>query len=106
MEYYTKEIHYNIIRLYSLNKKETENLNKLSSSFRRIRKESSEISHKQTQKQQNEIQNLTLKETEGRLRVREATQRVEEIVKDREHLNNELVLQEGKLERIKQALNR
>ena len=55
----------------------------------------------QTQKQQNEIQNLTLKETEGRLRVREATQRVEEIVKDREHLNNELVLQEGKLERIK-----
>ena len=72
-------------------KKETENLNKLSSSFEELEKKVV----------QNEIQNLTLKETEGRLRVREATQRVEEIVKDREHLNNELVLQEGKLERIK-----
>ena len=28
MEYYTKEIHYNIIRLYSLNKKETEKTKK------------------------------------------------------------------------------
>lgn len=81
-------------------KKETENLNKLSSSFEELEKKVVNLSQ-QTQKQQNEIQNLTLKETEGRLRVREATQRVEEIVKDREHLNNELVLQEGKLERIK-----
>ena len=76
-------------------KKETENLNKLSSSFEELEKKVVNLSQ-QTQKQQNEIQNLTLKETEGRLRVREATQRVEEIVKDREHLNNELVLQEGK----------
>lgn len=81
-------------------KKETENLNKLSSSFEELEKKVVNLSQ-QTQKQQNEIQNLTLKETEGRLRVREATQRVEEIIKDREHLNNELVLQEGKLERIK-----
>ena len=81
-------------------KKETENLNKLSSSFEELEKKVVNLSQ-QTQKQQNEIQNLTLKETEGRLRVREASQRVEEIVKDREHLNNELVLQEGKLERIK-----
>ena len=81
-------------------KKETENLNKLSSSFEELEKKVVNLSQ-QTQKHQNEIQNLTLKETEGRLRVREASQRVEEIVKDREHLNNELVLQEGKLERIK-----
>ena len=66
-------------------KKETENLNKLSSSFEELEKKVVNLSQ-QTQKQQNEIQNLTLKETEGRLRVREATQRVEEIVKDREHL--------------------
>ncbi len=81
-------------------KKETEQLKKLSARFEESEKKVNTLSQ-QVQKQQNEIQNLTLKETEGRLRMREATQRVEEIVKDREHLNNELVLQEGKLERIK-----
>ena len=81
-------------------KKETEQLKKLSARFEESEKKVISLSQ-QVQKQQNEIQNLTLKETEGRLRMREATKRVEEIVKDREHLNNELVLQEGKLERIK-----
>ncbi len=81
-------------------KKETEQLKKLSARFEESEKKANMLSQ-QVQKQQNEIQNLTLKETEGRLRMREATQRVEEIIKDREHLNNELVLQEGKLERIK-----
>ena len=81
-------------------KKETEQLKKLSARFEESEKKANMLSQ-QVQKQQNEIQNLTLKETEGRLRMREATQRVEEILKDREHLNNELVLQEGKLERIK-----
>ena len=81
-------------------KKETEQLKKLSARFEESEKKVTSLSQ-QVQKQQNEIQNLTLKETEGRLRMREASQRVEEIIKDREHLNNELVLQEGKLERIK-----
>ncbi len=81
-------------------KKETEQLKKLSARFEESEKKVNTLSQ-QVQKQQNEIQNLTLKETEGRLRMREAVKRVEEIVKDREHLNNELVLQEGKLERIK-----
>lgn len=81
-------------------KKETEQLKKLSARFEESEKKVNTLSQ-QVQKQQNEIQNLTLKETEGRLRMREATQRVDEIIKDREHLNNELVLQEGKLERIK-----
>ncbi len=81
-------------------KKETEQLKKLAARFEESEKKANTLSQ-QVQKQQNEIQNLTLKETEGRLRMREATQRVEEIIKDREHLNNELVLQEGKLERIK-----
>ncbi len=81
-------------------KKETEQLKKLSARFEESEKKVNTLSQ-QVQKQQNEIQNLTLKETEGRLRMREAVKRVEEIVKDREHLNNELVLQERKLERIK-----
>ncbi len=81
-------------------KKETEQLKKLSARFEESEKKVNTLSQ-QVQKQQNEIQSLTLKETEGRLRMREAVKRVEEIVKDREHLNNELVLQEGKLERIK-----
>ncbi len=81
-------------------KKETEQLKKLSARFEESEKKVNTLSQ-QVQKQQNEIQNLTLKETEGRLRMREAVKRVEEIVKDCEHLNNELVLQERKLERIK-----
>ena len=83
-------------------KKETEQLKKLSVRFEESEKKVNNLSQ-QVQKQQNEIQNLTLKETEGRLRMREATKRVEEIIKDREHLNNELILQEGKLERIKES---
>lgn len=81
-------------------KKENESLKKLAASFEEsVKKEQS--FEQQVQKQQNEIQNLTLKETEGRLRLQEAKQRIEEILKDREHLNNEIVLQEGKLEQIK-----
>ena len=83
-------------------KKETEQLKKLSVRFEESEKKVNNLSQ-QVQKQQNEIQNLTLKETEGRLRMREAAKRVEEIIKDREHLNNELILQEGKLERIKES---
>lgn len=83
-------------------KKENEQLASLSSHFE-VSQKKVETLTAELQKNQNEIQALTLKETESRLRTREANQRVEEIVKGREHLNNELILQEGKLERIKKS---
>lgn len=83
-------------------KKEKEQLETLSSQFEEAQKKVATLTS-QFQKHQSEIQTLTLKETESRLRMREANQRVDEIVKGREHLNNELILQEGKLERIKKS---
>ena len=83
-------------------KKEKGQLETLSAQFEDVQKKVATLTA-QLQKHQNEIQTLTLKETESRLRMREANQRVDEIVKGREHLNNELILQEGKLERIKKS---
>ena len=73
-------------------KKETENLNKLSSSFEELEKKVVNLSQ-QTQKQQNEIQNLTLKETAGDESKDSADRNqsfVDEMMKQRDDLTKEI----------------
>lgn len=82
--------------------KEKKQLSRLTEELEKVNDRTSKL-ETQVQQQAVQIQNLTLKETEGRLRLQEAGQRVEEIISARAHLGNELVLQEGKLKQIKES---